>query len=193
MFYGCSNITAIPEGILPWTQLAFACYRKMFDSCTSLDTVPSGLLPAKDLATACYLRMFFGCANLVNAPHLLATVPAPACYFAIFRNCAKIGNITCLMYLTPEQRAVYMNPDKNKYNDTADPPADNLEKWEMISAWSVFNKWLYNTSNQPQNNKSSSTFIKNPQMEYNRVAGTNWMGVIPNQWTVNDYTGEINW
>lgn len=193
MFYGCSNITAIPEGFLPWTQLAFACYRKMFDSCTSLDTVPSGLLPAKDLATACYLRMFFGCANLVEAPYLLATVPAPACYFAIFRNCAKIGNITCLMYLTPEQRAVYMNPDKNKYDDTADPPADNLEKWEMISAWSVFNKWLYNTSNQPQNNKSSSTFIKNPQMEYNRVAGTNWMGVIPNQWTVNDYTGEINW
>lgn len=89
------------------------------------------------------------------------------------------------MYLTEEQRNSYTNPDKNKYNDTADPPADNLKNWEVINAWTVFNKWLVTTSNQPLNNQKSSTFVKNPQMSYYRE-GYNWMGVIPKLWTVND-------
>ena len=62
----------------------------------------------------------------------------------------------------------------------------------MISAWSVFNKWLVTTSNSPLNNKSTSQFVKHPEMVYSR-SGNNWMGVIPNQWTVSNYTGTINW
>jgi hypothetical protein len=62
----------------------------------------------------------------------------------------------------------------------------------MISAWSVFNKWLVTTSNSPLNNKSTSQFVRHPDMVYGRN-GYNWMGVIPDKWTVSDYTGTINW
>ena len=96
------------------------------------------------------------------------------------------------MLLTAEQMASYLNPDKSKYSDEGDPPADNVETWDMISAWSVFNKWLVTTSNSPLNNKSASQFVKHPEMVYGRN-GYNWMGVIPDQWTVSDYTGTINW
>ena len=195
MFLGCSNnkFTTIPEGFLPWTQLAFACYRKMFEGCSKLAKIPSDLLPALTLAKACYLRMFFGCSSLTKAPDLLATTPAPACYFAIFRNCTNISYVKCLMLLTAEQMASYLNPDKSKYSDDGDPPADNVETWDMISAWSVFNKWLVTTNNNSLlNNKSTSQFVKHPEMVYCRN-GNNYMGLIPNLWTVSNYTGTINW
>ena len=195
MFLG-TGISAIPKDFLPWTQLAFACYRKMFDSCTNLVTVPSDLLPALNLEKACYLRMFFGCTQLVVAPDLPATEPAVACYFAIFRNCTKIGYVKCLMVLTDEQRAGYANPNDKKYDNTADPPADNLEIWDMISTWSVFNKWLVTTSNSPLNNdrNTQAKFIKHPNMTYWRtntpsgVGTVNWMGVVPSNWKMEDYT-----
>ena len=183
MFMGCSGITAIPENFLPWTQLAFACYRKMFDTCTKLEDVPTYLLPATTLAKACYARMFFGCSKLAVAPELPATEPAPACYFAIFRNCTSISYVKCLMYLTLEQRTVYANPNEKIYDNTADPTADNLEIWDMISSWSVFNKWLVTTNNQPLNNVNTSKFVRNPEMPYNRTnSGNNWMGVVPSNW-----------
>lgn len=197
MFLKCSGITSIPKGFLPWTQLAFACYRKMFESCIKLETVPSGLLPALQLEKACYTRMFWGCSSLEEAPDLLATTPAPACYFQLFRDCAKIKNVTCLMFLDSDQRTGYANPDTSVYNNDADPPADNLKNWEIISMWTVFNKWLVTSGNQPLNNNASSKFIKHPDMEYPRSksesGGTNWMGVIPDKWDVSDYTGTINW
>ena len=108
--------------------------------------------------------MFWGCSSLTTAPELPAIKPAPACYFQLFRNCSSISYVKCLMLLTEEQQIGYANPDKNVYNDSADPPADNLEKWEVISMWSVFNKWLVNTNNQPLNNKSTSQFFKHPDM-----------------------------
>ena len=183
MFYGCSGITSIPEGFLPWTQLAFACYRKMFEGCSKLATIPSDLLPALTLAKACYTRMFFNCTSLEVAPELPATEPKPACYFAIFRNCTKIKYVKCLMVLNDGQRA-YQNPGSG-YSDLGDPPADNLETWEVISDWTVFNKWLVTTSNSPLNNKSTSQFFKHPSMTYNR-SGNNWMGVVPDQWTMKN-------
>lgn len=185
MFLGCSKLAAIPEGFLPWTQLAFACYRKMFESCTILKDVPEKLLPATSLEKACYTRMFFNCTSLEVAPELPATEPAPACYFAIFRNCTKISYVKCLMLLTQEQRQAYQNPDKSKYSDEGDPPADNLENWDVISAWSVFNKWLVTTGNQPLNNQSTSHFVRNPEMTYPRTnSGNNWMSVVPSNWTM---------
>lgn len=188
MFYGCTGIQAVPQGFLPWKQLAFACYRKMFESCTILADVPAKLLPATTLEKACYTRMFFNCTSLEVAPELPATEPKPACYFAIFRNCTKIKYVKCLMVLNDGQRA-YQNPG---YSDAGDPSADNLETWEVISDWTVFNKWLVTTSNSPLNNKSTSQFVKHPSMTYNR-SGNNWMGVIPDKWDVSDYTGTINW
>ena len=185
MFLSCTNLSKIPEGFLPQTRLAFACYRKMFESCTKLTSVPEKLLPATNLEKACYLRMFFGCTSLEVAPDLPATVPAPACYFAIFRNCTKIRYVKCLMVLTTEQRNDYVNPNKNLYDDTADPRVTNLETWNFISAWSVFNKWLVTTDNKPLNNKDTSKFIKNSQMTYNR-SGYNWMGIIPDKWGVQN-------
>ena len=192
MFFGCTGITAIPEGFLPWEQLAFACYRKMFEKCTKLETIPSDLLPATKLEKACYIRMFWGCSSLTKAPDLPATDPAPACYFQIFRDCVKINYVRCLMLLNDEQRIGYANPDKNKYDDSADPPADNLEKWEVISMWSTFNKWLVTSNNQPLNNKSTSKFFKHPEMTYWRVnnppgyTSVNWMGVVPSNWEMTD-------
>ena len=183
MFLKCSGITSIPEGFLPWTQLAFACYRKMFEGCSKLATIPSDLLPALTLAKACYTRMFFNCTSLEVAPELPATEPKPACYFAIFRNCTKIKYVKCLMVLNDGQRA-YQNPGSG-YSDAGDPPADNLETWEVISDWTVFNKWLVTTSNSPLNNKSTSQFFKHPSMTYNR-SGNNWMGVVPDQWDMKD-------
>lgn len=192
MFLGCAKIEAIPEGFLPWTQLAFACYRKMFEGCSKLATIPSDLLPALTLAKACYTRMFFNCTSLEVAPELPATEPKPACYFAIFRNCTKIKYVKCLMFLDSDQRTGYANPDTSVYNNDADPPADNLKNWEIISMWTVFNKWLVTTNNQPLNNKSTSVFVKNPGMEYWRknnppgYSSVNWMGVVPSEWQMLD-------
>lgn len=192
MFLNCSGITSIPEGFLPWTQLAFACYRKMFEGCSKLATIPSDLLPALTLAKACYTRMFFNCTSLEVAPELPATEPKPACYFAIFRNCTKIKYVKCLMFLDSDQRTGYANPDTSVYNNDADPPADNLKNWEIISMWTVFNKWLVTTNNQPLNNKSTSVFVKNPGMEYWRknnppgYSSVNWMGVVPSEWQMLD-------
>ena len=143
--------------------------------------------------------MFWGCSKLEVAPDLMATTPAPACYFQIFRNCTKIRYVKCLMLLTEEQRLGYANPNQSVYNNEADPPADNLENWEVISSWSVFNKWLVNTSNQPLNNVTVAKFIKHPEMTYWRtntpdgVGTVNWMGVVPNKWEMTDYTEPINW
>ena len=191
MFLG-TGITEIPVGFLPWTKLEFACYRKMFDSCTKLVTVPAKLLPAMNLEKACYLRMFFGCSNLEVAPELPATEPAVACYFAIFRNCTKIRYVKCLMFLKEDQRIVYANPNDKVYDNSADPPADNLEIWDMISSWSVFNKWLVTTDNKPLNNQSTSVFVRNPKMTYWRkndppgYSSVNWMGVVPSNWTMKN-------
>lgn len=87
------------------------------------------------------------------------------------------------MVLNDGQRA-YQNPGSG-YSDAGDPPADNLETWEVISDWTVFNKWLVTTNNQPLNNKSSSQFFKHPSMTYNR-SGNNWMGVVPEWWTMKN-------
>lgn len=185
MFLGCTGITAIPEGFLPWTQLAFACYRKMFEGCSKLSEVPSDLLPAVNLAKACYIRMFWGCSNLTTAPELPAIKPAPACYFQLFRNCSSISYVKCLMLLTEEERTDYANPG---YNNDADPPVDNLEIWEVISTWTVFNKWLVTSNNQPLNNVTTAKFIKHPNMTYKRdnTGGANWMGVVPSKWQMLD-------
>lgn len=194
MFLGCTTITTIPEGFLPYTQLAFACYRKMFEGCTKLVSVPSGLLPALTLAKACYIRMFYGCTSITIAPDLMATTPTPACYFQIFRGCVKLAYVKCLMLLSLEERVVYANPNDKVYDNTADPPVNNLEIWDMISTWSVFNKWLVTTDNKVLNTNPDGVFIKHKDMTYNRTnAGVNWMGVVPEKWQMSDYPGVIDW
>ena len=179
MFYGCTGITTVPEKFLPWTTLAMGCYRKMFSGCSNLTTVPSGLLPATTLAPCCYMNMFFNCFKLTAGPDLLATEPKSGCYFAMFRHCKAIQYVKCLIVLTPEQRNGTSNPGSG-YDDAAEPSPNNLDNWNVVSAWSVFNKWLNDVPNT-----GDCTFVKNEAMTYYR-SGHNDMGLIPDKWVVED-------
>ena len=178
MFFN-TGITAIPEGFLPRTDLAFACYSKMFEKCQSLTQVPSDLLPATVLAKGCYLRMFAECSKLERAPDLLAVEPQPGCYFAMVRNCTKLKYVKCRLWLTDSQRTT-TRPD-NSYNDTASPPTSNVETWTIINMWTVFNKWLGGTQNS-----SDCYFYKHPYMVYPRGAPNTYVGAIQPNWNVID-------
>ncbi|MBQ9702191.1 MAG: hypothetical protein IJV63_04280 [Bacteroidales bacterium] len=177
MFYGCTGITTVPGKFLPWTTLAMGCYRKMFSGCTNLETVPSGLLPATTLAPCCYMNMFFNCFKLTAGPDLLATEAKSGCYFAMFRHCKAIKYVKCLIVLTEEQRKGISNPGSG-YDDDAEPSPNNLDNWEVVSAWSVFNKWL---NDVPNNN--NCYFYKNAAMTYPKNDG---VGGIPDKWNVVD-------
>ena len=177
MFLG-TGITAIPEGFLPWTTLQMGCYRRMFYECKNLVTVPSGLLPATTLAPHCYMNMFFNCYALTDAPDLPATTPEPGCYFAMFRHCHALGSVKCLIVLTTEQMSGTDNPQKSVYDDAAAPSPNNLSQWTVVSAWTVFNKWLQDVPND-----NARIFTKNSAMTFPRNDG---IGGIPNQWNVVD-------
>ena len=96
MFYRCGQLTTVPEGYLPATQLAAYCYNGMFNGCTNLATVPTNLLPAETLAEFCYGYMFNDCSNLTVAPVLPAKTLVSGCYYNIFGTCTKLGSVTCL-------------------------------------------------------------------------------------------------
>ncbi|MBQ9462549.1 MAG: hypothetical protein IJU68_02700 [Bacteroidales bacterium] len=179
MFFG-TGITAIPSGFLPRTDLALACYSKMFEGCKSLTGVPADLLPSTTLANGCYLRMFAECSVLERGPDLMAVDPQPGCYFAIFRKCSKLNYVRCRLKLTSDQ-CVITRPDTS-YSDSASPASSNVENWTVINLWTVFNKWLDGVQN---NNKCN--FYANPAMLYLYPfhGGTSGMiGSIPNNWNV---------
>ena len=179
MFYDCTGLTAVPEAFLPWTTLANGCYRLMFRGCTNLLTVPSGLLPATELKPYCYMNMFFNCYKLTAGPDLPATEPQSGCYFAMFRHCRAIRYVKCLVVLTTEQMSQTSNPNRTIYDDAAEPSPNTLDQWEVVSAWSVFNKWLNDVPNN-----ASCTFVKHKDMTYPRNAD---VAGIPTAWTVIDY------
>ncbi|MBQ9194262.1 MAG: hypothetical protein IJ152_01270 [Bacteroidales bacterium] len=149
----------------------------MFSGCTNLETVPSGLLPATTLAPCCYMNMFFNCFKLTAGPDLLATEAKSGCYFAMFRHCKAIKYVKCLIVLTEEQRKGISNPGSG-YDDAAEPSPNNLDNWDNVSAWSVFNKWL---NGVPNNN--NCYFYKNEEMTYPR---NDVVGGIPDKWKVVD-------
>ena len=177
MFYGCKGLLTVPDGFLPKTGLALACYRRMFYDCQNLETVPADLLPATVLAPCCYMNMFFNCYKLKAGPDLLAREPAAGCYFSIFRHCKAIGYVKCLLEVSQEQMNSRTNPDTKVYDDSAAPSPDKLGQWTVVSAWSVFNKWLDDVPNT-----GSCEFVRNPNTTYPR--GNSLVVAIPTNWIV---------
>ena len=93
MFSDCRNLTSIPEGLLPATTLAPNCYEYMFENCANLTSIPEDLLPATTLEVGCYSHMFSSCDNLTSVPKLPATTLAPNCYSHMFDTCDNLTSI----------------------------------------------------------------------------------------------------
>jgi hypothetical protein len=93
MFYNCTSLTKISEGLLQATTLANYCYQYMFYNCTKLTALPENLLPATTLAEHCYSGMFFNCTSLINAPKLPALELADYCYNNMFSVCTSLVEI----------------------------------------------------------------------------------------------------
>lgn len=66
MFYGCTNLKSIPEGI---TLGSLSSGRGMFNRCSSLAVLPSTLTLAS-LADA--YQMFYNCTSLVSLPSAIS-------------------------------------------------------------------------------------------------------------------------
>lgn len=146
MFYNCSSITDAP--MLSATTLAASCYRGMFNGCSSLKTTQA-VLPATNLTEACYRYMYYGCTDLLAAPELPAETLASQSYFYMFYNCKSLSYIKCLAVNTSANNCTY--------------------------------EWVSNVA-------STGVFVKNPSK-------TNWsngISGIPVGWTtVNDAQGII--
>ena len=177
MFYDCDALSTLPEGLLPSTTLAFGCYWKMFENCGALASVPSNLLPATTLATACYARMFYQCGNsFTTAPDLPAINPAPACYFNMFRHSKKLKYVKCMLYLEGDQLAGGEIPGYYKKDDN--PPAEEFRKFLLCTMYTIFNKWLNDTTNA-----NTSEYVYNENMAESTcnisIAGAT---LVPGNW-----------
>ena len=90
------SIDLTNELVLPATTLAANCYQAMFWGCKELTAVPEKFLPATELAESCYNGMFSGCKGLTDAPVLPAAILAASCYQYMFFGCTTLNSITCL-------------------------------------------------------------------------------------------------
>lgn len=100
MFDQCTNLTSIPEDLLPAGKdgvgtLAEQCYRQMFCYCLGLKSIPEKLLPATTLTKQCYNCMFGDCVYLTSIPEKLlpATTLAERCYETMFAGCTGLTSI----------------------------------------------------------------------------------------------------
>ncbi len=107
MFSHCPNLTKIPEGFLPATNLGDSCYHATFYGCTKLTSVPKDLLPATTLAEGCYGSMFAGCTSLATPPDLPATVLADHCYQGMFYDCTSLTEAPALPATTLVNRCYF--------------------------------------------------------------------------------------
>ena len=89
MFKGCTALTAAPK-ILPAMSLkSTGNYMEMFSGCSNLKNAP--ILPATTLTQDCYKSMFYNCTSLVETPaELPATTLAKNCYYQMFRGCISL-------------------------------------------------------------------------------------------------------
>ena len=95
LFYGCTNIIEVEDGLLPATTLSIACYLSMFSGCTGLTSLPSGLLPANTQVYMCYESMFSSCTGLTSLPSGLlrkeiVANDASEALFAMFAGCTNL-------------------------------------------------------------------------------------------------------
>lgn len=104
MFENCVGITSTPE--LPITSPAgFSCFR-MFAGCTALTHTPD-ILPAEKTYTQCYGSMFSGCTSLTSVPKLPATSLGGTCYYLMFDGCTSLTTISTLPGTTIPVNAYY--------------------------------------------------------------------------------------
>ena len=161
MFYKCGNsLTQAPE--LPATELAYACYEKIFTSCKLLTQAPA--LPATTLAEKCYNSMFYNCSNLTQAPALPATTLAKYCYQSMFGYCSSLTTAPEL----PAQDLIYMCYSSMFFK------CSNLNyiKCLAINNINQISTWTRDVS-------SSGTFVCP-----NGVSWTRGEDGIPKNWTV---------
>lgn len=86
LFYNCTHLKSISNGLLPATTLSNQCYSNLFNNCTGITSIPKGLLPSNNLAYKCYEYMFFNCTGITSIP--LGLLPATNlkdyCYSSMF-------------------------------------------------------------------------------------------------------------
>jgi len=93
LFKGCSGITSLVSGLLPYTSLTPYCYYEMFYS-TNVATPCT--LPALILKQSCYQRMFFYCPiSAANLPTLVRSGMALAsyCYAEMFYGNTALASV----------------------------------------------------------------------------------------------------
>ena len=78
------NVTKkYPTGILPSTELNYACYESMFEGCRDMYVMPQ--LVASIMKEKCYRQMFKGCENISRATNMPAIQEfAKSCFYFMF-------------------------------------------------------------------------------------------------------------
>ncbi len=170
LFYGCKNLTSIPEKLLPATTLAEYCYSSMFKECNGLTTIALEL-PAEILAANCYEYMFSNCMNLQTAPKLPATTLAEYCYDCMFYGCTKLQT-------APEMpaTALVVGCYKNMFNGCNALNAVTIKATGEI-AINALDYWLYGVASCGVINKKAGL-----SLAQNSSSG------IPSDWTTNEIT-----
>ena len=90
MFLDCVDLTSAPD--MPATSVGINCCHSMFRGCTSLTSAPS-ILPATGMNQACYKEMFYGCTSLTSAPELPATALGEGSYEDMFFGCTSLTDV----------------------------------------------------------------------------------------------------
>ena len=107
MFYGCTNLTSIPDKIEA-TQVGTYAFSAMFGNCTALTTAPE--LPAFQTAPEhCSESMFYSCTSLTDAPALPATTVNSNCYSAMFSRCTALATPPAELPATALAGSCYYN------------------------------------------------------------------------------------
>ena len=147
MFDSSLTLTSLPENLLPFMELAEACYVQMFAT-TKITTIPENFLPAVVLAPKCYWYMFAATDSLVDLPAglLHAKVMAPNCYEEIFADCDNITSIPkewfdCVEILA-EDCFQSMFEDAEKVNEIHFP----FKSWEDSSGKPFTLNWVNNVA-----------------------------------------------
>ncbi len=90
MFQDCADLTSAPD--MPAASVGTNCCHSMYRGCTSLASAPA-VLPATTLGSSCYKELFYGCTSLTTAPALPATTLADECYGWMFYQCSRLTSI----------------------------------------------------------------------------------------------------
>ena len=168
MFNNCSSLVNIPS-ILPATELADYCYKRMFYNCQSLTQAPE--LPATKVYQHCYDSMFSNCSSLVNAPtELPATTLADNCYYGMFYNCISLERAP---YLPSSQLVSSCYASMFNYCSKLSYIKAGILKRTLLSALS---DWVSNVS-------ATGVYEKPVSSEFNERGASG----IPEGWTIKTY------